>query len=125
MTTSPSGPRPTTPPLNLFEWQERACACMERGAHDYFAGGACDERTMDANRAAYDRMLLAPRVLVDVSRLDTATQVLGESVSMPVLLAPAAFQKLAHPDGERATARAAADAGTVMVVSTVASTTLE
>jgi len=112
-------------PLNLAEWESRACAGMERGAYDYFAGGACDERTLDANRAAYDRMLLKPRVLVDVSHLDPATTVLGTPLSFPVMLAPTAFQKLAHPDGERATARAAAAAGTIMVVSTVASTTLE
>src|SRR5262249_7146900 len=81
--------------------------------------------TLAANLAAFERVYLRPRVLVDVSRIDASTEVLGERLPAPILLAPAAFHALAHRDAELATARAAAAAGTVMVLSTVASRSLE
>src|SRR4051794_12131891 len=89
-------------------------------AWEYFRGGAGDETTLRENRAAFDRLKLQPRVLVDVTTVDTSTTVLGTPVAAPVLVAPVALQKLAHPDGEAATARAAAAAGTIMVLSTSA-----
>jgi 4-hydroxymandelate oxidase len=89
-------------------------------AWEYFRGGAGDESTLRENRAAFDRLKLQPRVLVDVTTVDTSTTVLGTPIAAPVLVAPVALQKLAHPDGEAATARAAAAAGTIMVLSTSA-----
>ena len=89
-------------------------------AWEYFRGGAGDETTLRENRAAFDRLKLQPRVLVDVTNVDTSTTVLGTPVAAPVLIAPVALQKLAHPDGEAATARAAAAAGTIMILSTSA-----
>ena len=113
------------PPLNVADYEARARERMERGAFDYFAGGSGDERTLAMNVSGFDRWVLRPRVLVDMRRVDTATTVLGEPLATPILLAPAAFHRLAHPEGERATARAAAAAGTVFVVSTVSSVSLE
>ena len=81
--------------------------------------------TLWHNRAAFDRLSLAYRVLVDVSRRDLGTTVLGQPVSMPVLVAPTAFHAMAHPDGECGTARAAAAAGTAMVLSTLSNTPVE
>jgi len=98
---------------------------MDRGAFDYYAGGAGDERTLEMNSKGYDRYVLRPRVLVDVARVDTSATVLGERLAMPILVAPTALQRLAHRDGEAATARAAAAAGTLMCVSTVASMSIE
>jgi 4-hydroxymandelate oxidase len=112
-------------PLNVADYEALARERMERGAFDYFAGGSGDERTLAMNVRAFDRFVLRPRVLVDVSRVDTSTIVLGERLSMPILLAPTALHRLAHPEGERATARAAAAAGTVFVVSTVSSVSIE
>ncbi|MEK7330798.1 MAG: alpha-hydroxy acid oxidase, partial [Candidatus Eisenbacteria bacterium] len=112
-------------PLNVADYETLARKRMERGAFDYFAGGSGDERTLAMNVRAFDRFVLRPRVLVDMSRVDTSTTVLGERLRMPILLAPAAFHRLAHPEGERATARAAAAAGTVFVLSTVSSTSIE
>src|SRR5690606_7250274 len=89
---------------------------------EWFAGGAGDERSLRANAEAFDRRRLRPRVLVDVSDVRTATTVLGEPVALPVLVAPVAFHRLVHPEGEAATARAAAAAGTVVCVSTMATT---
>jgi 4-hydroxymandelate oxidase len=94
-------------------------------AYDYYAGGADDEITLAENVAAWRRIRLRPRVLRDVSTIDTATTVLGTAVTAPVLVAPTAYQRLAHDDGERATARGTAAAGTVLIVSTLATTRLE
>jgi isopentenyl diphosphate isomerase/L-lactate dehydrogenase-like FMN-dependent dehydrogenase len=91
------------------------------GTYGYYAGGAGDERTLEANVAAYGRHHLRPRVLVDVSATSAATTVLGTPVSMPLLVAPTALQRMAHPDGEPGTARAAAAAGTIFTLSTLAS----
>lgn len=113
-----------------------ACACvtdleavakrhLPQGVYDYYAGGAEDEQTVAANREAFRKVYLRPRALVDVGRIDTAITTLGAPVSMPVLVAPTAYQRLAHPDGELATARAAGESGTIMVASTIATYSLE
>jgi 4-hydroxymandelate oxidase len=98
---------------------------MEPGAFDYVAGAAGDERTLAENRNAFERIVFRPRVLVDVTQVKTATSLLGASLSLPVMLAPTALNRLAHPDGEIAAARAAKAAGTVMIVSTTASSAIE
>jgi len=112
-------------PINIGDFERAARERMERTAFEYYAGAACDERTLAANCDAFGRILIRPRVLVDVSRVDLATRVLGESIAMPIMLAPTAFNRLAHPDGECAAARAAAKAGTLMVASTLSTCTLE
>jgi 4-hydroxymandelate oxidase len=93
--------------------------------YDYYAGGALDEITLRDTRTAYDRIPIYFRTLVDVSRRSLETTVLGERVSMPVLVAPTAFHAMAHPEGELATARAARAAGTLMIVSTLSNTSVE
>ena len=109
--------------LNVFDYEAAAAEKLEPGALGYFAGGAGDERTLRDNVEAYHRYLLRPRVLVDISECTTQTTVLGHTVSMPLIVAPVAFQRLAHPDGEPGTARAARDAGTIMCLSTIATST--
>ncbi len=110
-------------PVNVLEYERLAEEALEEGALGYFAGGACDERTLRENVAAFGRLNLRPRMLVDVSNVSAATTVLGSDVSMPLLVAPTAIQKMCHPDGEGATARAAAAVGTVMTLSTIATAT--
>jgi isopentenyl diphosphate isomerase/L-lactate dehydrogenase-like FMN-dependent dehydrogenase len=107
--------------LNVGDYELEAERVLDPGAFGYFAGGAGDELTLRDNIEAFARLQLRPRVLVDVSEVTTATTVLGGEVSMPVLVAPTAFQRLAHTQGEVATARAAAAAGTVMCQSTLSS----
>jgi isopentenyl diphosphate isomerase/L-lactate dehydrogenase-like FMN-dependent dehydrogenase len=107
--------------LNVRDYEREAERLLDPGAFGYFAGGAGDEVTLRENLEAFSRWQLRPRVLVDVSRVTTATEVLGREVSMPLLVAPTAFQRLAHADGELATARATAAAGTVMCQSTLSS----
>ena len=107
-------------PVNIDDYERLAEELLEPGAFGYFAGGAGDEWTLRENRDAFARWVLRPRALVDVSAVSTVTTVLGTEVSMPVLVAPVAFQRMAHPDGELATARATAAAGTIMCLSTMA-----
>jgi 4-hydroxymandelate oxidase len=111
--------------INIFDLEAIARERMPREAYDYYASGAMDEVTLRDNRAAYDRLSLAYRVLVDVSRRDMTTTVLGQPVSMPQLVAPTAFHRLATPEGELATARAAGAAGTIMILSTLSNTPVE
>ncbi|MBA3300309.1 MAG: alpha-hydroxy-acid oxidizing protein [Thermoleophilaceae bacterium] len=106
--------------LNVADYERLAEQALEPGPYGYFAGGAGDERTLRDNVDAYGRWQLRPRMLVDVSGVSTATTVLGTPVSMPLLVAPTAFHKLCASEGEGATARAAAAAGTVMCLSTLA-----
>jgi isopentenyl diphosphate isomerase/L-lactate dehydrogenase-like FMN-dependent dehydrogenase len=110
-------------PLNVWDYERLAAERLEPGAHGYYAGGAGDELTLRDNVEAYRRWVLRPRMLVDVESCSTATTVLGQEVSMPLVVAPVAFQRVAHPDGEVATARAARDAGTIMCLSTLATST--
>ena len=107
-------------PLNVWDYERLAEEKLDPGAYGYFAGGAGDEVTLDDNVAAFRRLKLRPRVLVDVSAVTTEADVLGQRVSMPLLVAPMAYQRLAHPDGECATARAAARAGAIFCLSTIA-----
>lgn len=112
-------------PVCVADYERLAESLVEPGAFGYYAGGAGDERALAGNVAAWQELRLRPRVLVDVAEVTTATTVLGTPVSMPLLVAPTAIQKLAHPDGEPGMARAAAAAGTLMCLSTLATATPE
>jgi hypothetical protein len=94
--------------LSVADAEAAARAVMPLGSFDYYAGGAEDERTLTRNRVGMDRWVLLHRVLVDVAHVDLATTVLGAPATMPIHLAPTAFHRLAHKEGELATARAAA-----------------
>jgi isopentenyl diphosphate isomerase/L-lactate dehydrogenase-like FMN-dependent dehydrogenase len=111
--------------VTVEDFHERARELLPKSVYDYYAGGAGDEWTLRENRAAFERFALLPRVLVDVSAVDLSTRVLGQQVSLPVLAAPTALHRMAHPEGEVATARACREAGTVMTLSTLASSTIE
>jgi 4-hydroxymandelate oxidase len=104
--------------------EAEARARLPEPCFDYFAGGAGDEQTLAENPAAWRKVWLRPRAMVDVSRVDTACSVLGCDLALPVLLAPMAAQRLLHPDGELAAARAAGAAGTVYCLSTRATADL-
>jgi 4-hydroxymandelate oxidase len=93
--------------------------------YEYFAGGAGDEATLRDNRAAFARLRLRPRFLVDVSERTLATTALGRELPLPLAIAPMAYQRLAHPDGELATVRAAGRLGVPMVLSTMATASVE
>jgi 4-hydroxymandelate oxidase len=111
--------------VNLLQLEARARGCLPREVFDYIAGGACDELCLSGARAAFDRIALMPRVLVDVSQRSKATTLCGHALSAPLLIAPTAMHVLVHREAEIATARAAARFGTIMVLSTLSSTPVE
>lgn len=112
-------------PINLFEYENLAKEHLSKMAFDYYSSGAWDEVTLQDNRAAFERIKLRPRMLVDVSQPNLSTSILGQPLQLPLLIAPMAFQCLAHPEGEIATAKAAASAGVGMVLSTMATKSIE
>lgn len=112
-------------PINVDDFEELARAKLSPTAWAYYSSGAHDEVTLHANRSAFKRLALHYRVLVDVSRRDLATTVLGDRIAFPVIVAPTAFHGLAHPERELATARAAAKAGTIFTLSTLATATID
>jgi 4-hydroxymandelate oxidase len=111
--------------LNLVELESLARERLSSMAYDYYASGALDESTLSENMAAWARVQIHYRTLVDVSRRELSTHVLGLPLAMPILVAPTAFHRLACPEGELATVRAASRAGSVMVLSSLSNTRVE
>jgi 4-hydroxymandelate oxidase len=111
--------------VDLAPLEAHATAALDPVVADYINRGSGPGVTKQSNLAAWARLALRPHVLRDVSSVDTTARVIDTGVVSPVLVAPTAMQRLVDDDGERATARAAARVGTVMVVSMVASCSLE
>jgi len=109
-------------PLNVWDYEALAAERLDPGAFGYYAGGAGDELTLRDNVEAFRRWRLRPRVLVDVAEPSTSATVLGQELSIPLIVAPVAFQRVAHPDGEVGMARAAHAVGTAMCLSTLSTT---
>lgn len=108
-----------------MEYEALAKEKLPKMIYDYYASGAEDQWTLQENRNAFSRILFRPRVLIDVSKIDMTTTVLGFKISMPIMIAPTAMQKMAHPEGEYAIARAASAAGTIMTLSSWATSSVE
>ncbi|MFC6084869.1 alpha-hydroxy acid oxidase [Sphaerisporangium aureirubrum] len=115
----------TPGPVNLRDFETAARDRLDPVYYDYFASGAQDELTVAANEEAFRRHSLVPRVLRGAGRPRLDVTVLGTPAAMPVLLAPTAFHRLAHPEGEPATARAAAAAGVIMIAAMLSTVTVE
>jgi 4-hydroxymandelate oxidase len=111
--------------LSTRELELEARKLLDPAVYDFVAGGAEDEFTLRANEAAFARIGLVPRILCGKGSPDLAINLLGRPATMPVLIAPTAFHRLAHPDGERATARAAASAGVIMIASMASTVAIE
>jgi 4-hydroxymandelate oxidase len=118
-------PQTSATPINLNDIEVEARQKLPKEAFDYYSSGAWDEITLQANQAEFRQIYLRPRMLVDVSQRQSATTILGQPVSMPILVAPMAFQGMAHEDGELATARGATASGTIMTLSTLANRSIE
>lgn len=111
--------------LNIGDYEAEARAKLDPIHYDFFAGGAGTESSTRANEEALARIRLLPRVLRGNDRRDLGVSILGRQLSMPVMVSPTAFHKIAHPDGEAATARGVAAAGTGLIVAMAATMTLE
>ncbi|HEV7919874.1 MAG TPA: alpha-hydroxy acid oxidase, partial [Thermoanaerobaculia bacterium] len=109
----------------LTDFEALARERLTHAAFEYLAGGAGDELTLRWNREAFDRLLLRPRVLVDVATIDTGVTLLGDALPHPILLAPVAYQKLFHDQGEVAAARGAAMSESTYVMSTASTCAIE
>ncbi|MEO5717604.1 MAG: alpha-hydroxy-acid oxidizing protein, partial [Chthoniobacterales bacterium] len=118
-------PASALPLLNVSAYAQAARAAMPKEAFDYYEGGALDEVTLRENTEGWARLKLYYRVLTGTGARDLATTVLGQPVSMPILVAPTAFHKLACAAGEVAAARAAKAAGTLFVLSSLSNTAME
>ncbi|HIN05365.1 MAG TPA: alpha-hydroxy-acid oxidizing protein, partial [Dehalococcoidia bacterium] len=91
-------------PINLFEYEEIAKSRLEQGQYDFIAGGATDEITIRRTRAVFDSIMMRPRMMVDISKRDVSTTVLGQKIDLPVMIDPAGNHGVAHEDAELATA---------------------
>lgn len=111
--------------LSLYEFERLAKPAMPEMAWEYVSAGVADEITLHANRKALDRLAILPRLFVDVSKLDTSAELFGRRHEFPILLAPCAFQKLVHPEGELESVRGANLSGATLVAATFGTVTLE
>ena len=118
---------PTTaaPPVRLEDYEPAAREILPKAIYDYFAGGAEDEAAVAGNREAFKRYRFRFRVLASTDEPDLSCELLGERFAMPVHLAPTATQRMAHPDGELAAAKAASDAGVIYGLSTLSTASIE
>lgn len=112
-------------PVNIYEYEQLARKQLNQGEYDFIAGGATDEITIRRTRSVFDSIMMRPRMMVDISQRDLSTRVLGQEISFPVMLDPAGHHSAAHPDAEIASAKAAGAAGTLMILSSHSSRTLE
>ena len=111
--------------LNVEAFEAEAARSLPKVAYDYYRSGAWGENTLAENIAAWQRLWLRPRCMVDVSKRDADITLLGQRLPAPLLLAPTAMHQMAHADGEVATARAAGARGVPMVLSSLSTCTVE
>ncbi|KAL7379181.1 hypothetical protein ABVT39_023960 [Epinephelus coioides] len=107
------------------DFEKEAKKVLPKAVYDYYRSGADEQNTLADNVAAFKRWHLVPRVLRDVSKVDLSVSVLGQKLSMPLCVAATAMQRMAHPEGETATARACRAVGTGMMLSSWATSTIE
>lgn len=113
------------PIADLMQFEPLARQRLSQMAYDYVRSGGADEITMRDNRAGFERLKLSPNVLVDVSRIDTRVSLLGSELESPIQLAPIAYHRLYHAEGEAGTARGASAMGSIFVISTFTTTSID
>lgn len=111
--------------ISVADYESKAKTLLESSVRGFYESGAGDEQTLRLNKHAFQRLRIRPRVLRDVSKISSKTTVFGEPVGVPFGIAPTAMQKVAHPEGESANARAIGSLGGVYILSTVATTSIE
>jgi L-lactate dehydrogenase (cytochrome) len=118
VTTTPRPPLSTL--LSLHDIAAAASQFLSPKSWAFYSSAATDLLTLQANKRIYDKVMLRPRVLRDVRKLNTQTTILGCEISIPIFVAPASLVKLAHPEGERVIARGASSTGIIQCISTAA-----
>ncbi|XP_001649565.2 peroxisomal (S)-2-hydroxy-acid oxidase GLO2 [Aedes aegypti] len=111
--------------VSIEDFEDRAAASIPQEAFDYYQSGADDEQTRQLNRSSYERLRIRPRMLQNVSNRDMKVKLFGEEYAMPIGISPTAFQKMAHPEGEVANARAAANRKLLFTLSTLSNSSIE
>ncbi len=124
-TPEPEGRAQSAEPVNVQDFQRLAKAALPAPTYDYITTGSTDEVTLRDNTAAFQRFKILPPLLTGVAKADLSTTILGERISMPILLAPVAGQSLFHRDGGLASARGAARAGTIFGMSSSVGNSVE
>ena len=113
------------PMLNLFDFEKSMTSTLESSAFDYYQSGSLDEHTLKDNASAFQRIKFLPRILKDVSHVDTNITFAGHCLNTPIIFSPTAFLGMAHNDGELAVARAAQNANNIMICSTLSNYPIE
>src|SRR6476659_7438533 len=116
---------PSLPTADVMRFEPLARRRLSQMAYDYVRSGGGDEISMRENRAGFERLQLDPSVLVDVSEIDTRVNLFGSELESPILLAPVAYHRLYHAEGEIGTARGASAAGAGFVISTFTTTAID
>jgi non-ribosomal peptide synthetase-like protein len=111
--------------INVFDYEKAAQEKLPKATFEYLSGGAEDNQAVRRNREAFGWLRISPRALVDVSTVSTRCTILGQELASPILIAPTAMQRLAHPDGENAVARSASRLDMGMILSMLSTTKLE
>ena len=125
LANQPLGGPMANDPINLYDYEARAKLVLPHNNWEFIEAGAMDEYTTRRNRSAFEDLKLRPRFMRDVSERSISTTVLGQEISMPVMVSPAGSHMLAHPDGEVATARGAGMSDTLMMLSTSSNYSME
>jgi 4-hydroxymandelate oxidase len=111
--------------INIKDFERTAKKRLDSSIFDFFYGAATDETTLQDNEKSYSKFKIMPKVLNGVQDPDTSLSLFGQTLKMPILIAPMAFQKLCHPNGELEAAKGARQAETIMIVSTYSTTPFE
>ena len=111
--------------VNLFDLEEKFTKKLPKDIEGYYSSGARDEVTLKRNRTIFNEYELLPKLLRDVSSIDSKTSILGLNIDSPILIAPVAMQQMAHEDGEEATAKAAKSFNTIMTHSTISNKSIK
>ncbi|CAH0406027.1 unnamed protein product [Chilo suppressalis] len=111
--------------VSVKDFEDAATVILPKAARDYYRSGATDEQTLADNKLAFLRLRIRPKCLVGITRCDLRTTILGHEISMPIGISPTAMQRMAHPDGELANAKAAQAERIIFTLSTIATSSIE
>ncbi|XKL62539.1 hypothetical protein PGB90_002372 [Kerria lacca] len=125
MITNNSFPVKKVPPCCVQDFENNARKVLPHSVLDYYQSGSCGQHTLRNNQESFNKLRIRPRCLIDVSKRDTSTEVLGFKVKVPIGVSPSAMQKMAHPEGEIGNARAVGSVGGIYILSMLSTISIE